>query len=70
MSKKRLLAVAAISYAAVSVPAHAAVDLSSLWAEIDLSGVSTEVIAVGVVAVGIAVALKAISLAKRAVSKA
>jgi len=50
--------------------ANAAVDLSTLWAEVDFSSVATNVVSIGVVAVGIAVALKAISLAKRAVSKA
>ncbi|MFA0062669.1 phage coat protein [Vibrio breoganii] len=54
----------------VASQANAAVDLTTLWAEVDFSTVATNVVAIGVTAVGIAVALKAISLAKRAVSKA
>lgn len=66
MKKLLVGAVALVSSAA----SQAAVDLTTLWAEVDFSGVATNVVAIGVTAVGIAVALKAISLAKRAVSKA
>lgn len=65
--KTRLIALSAL---VASASSHAAVDLTTLWAEVDFSGVATNVVAIGVTAVGIAVALKAISLAKRAVSKA
>lgn len=65
--KRQLVAAIALLGSASS---QAAVDLTTLWAEVDFTGVATNVVAIGVTAVGIAVALKAISLAKRAVSKA
>ncbi|KJY82422.1 hypothetical protein TW81_13495 [Vibrio galatheae] len=65
--KKYLVGAVALGMSAAS---NAAVDLSTLWAEVDLSSVATSVLAIGVTAVGISVALKGISLAKRAVSKA
>lgn len=65
--KTKLVALGAL---VASASSQAAVDLTTLWAEVDFTSVSTNVLAIGVTAVGIAVALKAISLAKRAVGKA
>ncbi|USD44061.1 phage coat protein [Vibrio sp. SCSIO 43135] len=65
--KKYLVAAVALGTSSAS---HAALDLTSLWAEVDLSGIATSVLGVGVTAVGIAVAFKSIRLAKRAVGLA